>query len=56
MKTLNIKFEIKNGKIHIKCPKVTLDEYKRIADHIHKVVTPNVIQTHNFKSSINVEL
>jgi len=49
-----IKFKIKDGKIHIKCPNVTSDEYKKIATQIHKVVNESVLQNNNFNASIKV--
>lgn len=56
MSTHLIKFTIKDGKIHIKYPKVTAEQYKKIATHIHKVVSLDVLQQHNFNASIKVEL
>jgi len=50
-----IKFKIRDGKIHIKCPKVTSEQYEKIATQIHKVVNQSVLQNNNFNGSIKVE-
>lgn len=56
MSTRLIKFKIKDGKIHIKCPNVTSEQYEKIATQIHRVVNQSVIQNNNFNASIKVEL
>jgi len=59
MTTHLIKFKIKDGQIHIKCPKVTSEEYKKIATQIHRIVNLDVLdvlQQHNFNASIKVDL
>jgi hypothetical protein len=53
-KKIRVKFRIVNGKIHIKHMKVTPDEYKRIAEVINHVVSPDVLQKHNFNASVEV--
>jgi len=59
MTTHLIKFKIKDGQIYIKCPKVTPEEYKKIATQIHRIVNLDVLdvlQQHNFNASIKVDL
>ena len=51
-----IKFKIRDGKIHIKCPKVTTEQYEKIATQIHRVVNQSVLQNNNFNGSIKVEI
>lgn len=53
-KKIRVKFRIVNGKIHVKHMKVTPDEYKRIAEVINRVVSPDVLQKHDFNGSVEV--
>jgi hypothetical protein len=53
---VNVKFTIKNGKIHLKYPKVSHEDYKKIASHIHQVVNPTILEKHDFNASVRIEL
>ena len=53
---VNVKFTIKNGKIHLKYPKVSHEDYKKIASHIHQVVNPTNLEKHDFNASVRIEL
>jgi len=55
-KSIRVRFQVKNGKIHLKTPSTTWtqDEYKKVASTIHSVVSPEIMQNHNFTASVNV--
>ncbi len=56
MTTHLIKFHIKDGKIYVKTPKVTPEQYEKIANQILRVVNSDVLQQHNFTASIKINL
>ena len=55
-KSIRVRFQVKNGKIHLKTPSTSwsLEEYKKVASTIHSVVSPEIMQSHNFTASVNV--
>ncbi len=55
-KSIRVRFQVKNGNIHLKTPTTTWtqEEYKKVASTIHSVVSPEIMQNHNFTASVNV--
>jgi hypothetical protein len=56
MKSVNVKFRVINGKIHVKNLHLNSEDYSHVASQLLKLVEQKSLENHNFTSTVNIPL